>query len=103
MRSMLTPCRFLLPAAATAALLLVGPGVARAQSNASACTNDAGLTLPAGFCASIFADNLGHVRHMAVAPNGVLYVNTWSGSYYANSPPPAGGFLIALQDTSGQG
>jgi glucose/arabinose dehydrogenase/mono/diheme cytochrome c family protein len=92
------------PAAATAAVLLAaGPGVARAQSRAAACTNDAGLTLPAGFCASIFADNLGHVRHMAMAPNGVLYVNTWSGSYYANSPPPPGGFLIALRDTTGQG
>ena len=40
---------------------------------------------------------------MVVAPNGVLYVNTWSGGYYANSPPPSGGFLIALQDASGHG
>ena len=112
MRSVHTPYRFLLPAAAAAALLLVaGPRLARAQntgtsvaaSKAPACSNDAGLTLPVGFCANIFADNLGHVRHMTMAPNGVLYVNTWSGSYYANSPPPAGGFLIALQDTTGQG
>ncbi|MGH8269911.1 MAG: glucose dehydrogenase, partial [Steroidobacteraceae bacterium] len=40
---------------------------------------------------------------MVVAPDGVLYVNTWSGRYYANSPPPPGGFLIALQDTAGRG
>ncbi|MDE2263302.1 MAG: glucose dehydrogenase, partial [Gammaproteobacteria bacterium] len=40
---------------------------------------------------------------MVVAPDGVLYANTWSGRYYANSPPPPGGFLIALQDTTGRG
>lgn len=112
MRSTNKSYRFLLPAAVTAvALCLAGPRVAQGQnttagvtsSAAPACANDAGLELPAGFCASIFADNLGHVRHMVVAPNGVLYVNTWSGSYYANSPPPPGAFLIALQDTKGQG
>ena len=112
MRSIETPHRFLLPAAATAVFLLVAaPQAARGQSasagaassTAAVCANDAGLRLPAGFCASIFADNLGHVRHMVAAPDGVLYVNTWSGRYYANSPPPSGGFLIALQDTTGQG
>jgi hypothetical protein len=35
---------------------------------------------------------------MVVAPNGALYVNTWSGRYYHNAPPPPGGFLIALKD-----
>jgi glucose/arabinose dehydrogenase/mono/diheme cytochrome c family protein len=75
-----------------------------ARSTAPACADDAGLELPAGFCASAFADHLGHARHMVAAPDGVLYVNTWSGRYYAHSsPPPAGGFLIALQDTSGRG
>jgi glucose/arabinose dehydrogenase/mono/diheme cytochrome c family protein len=76
---------------------------ANGASHASACADDAGLELPPGFCASIFADNLGHVRHMVAARDGVLYVNTWSGSYYANSPPPPGGFLIALQDTGAGG
>src|SRR5207344_3126117 len=32
------------------------------------CEGDAGIAVPAGFCASIFADNLGHARHLAVAP-----------------------------------
>src|SRR5436305_612070 len=40
---------------------------------------------------------------MAVAPNGVVYVNTWSGRYYHDDTPPPGGFLIALQDTKGDG
>ena len=74
------------------------------ESQAQSClNNDTGLTLPAGFCASIFVDNIGHARHMVVAPNGVLYVNTWSGRYYGNDTPPAGGFLVALQDTTGSG
>ncbi len=65
--------------------------------------DDGGLKLPAGFCATIFADRVGHARHMVVAPNGVLYVNTWSGRYYGNDTPHAGGFLVALQDKSGAG
>jgi glucose/arabinose dehydrogenase/mono/diheme cytochrome c family protein len=65
--------------------------------------NDSGLKLPAGFCATVFADGIGHARHMVVAPNGVVYVNTWSGRYYGNDKPHAGGFLVALQDTTGSG
>jgi glucose/arabinose dehydrogenase/mono/diheme cytochrome c family protein len=89
-------------------LLFAGPS-ALAQSapqngSASACPGDnGGLTLSPGFCATVFADNVGHVRHMAVALNGVLYVNTWSGRYFHNDTPPAGGFLVALKDTKGDG
>src|SRR5213082_2444462 len=69
-----------------------------------ACPNDdSGLTLPAGFCATIFADEIGHARHMVAAPSGVLYVNTWSGRYYGNDRPHAGGFLVGLQDKMGAG
>src|SRR6266576_3989063 len=75
-----------------------------APAATSACPqNDAGITLPPGFCATVFADNIGHARHLVVAPNGVVYVNTWSGRYYGNDTPPAGGFLVALQDTKGDG
>ncbi len=65
--------------------------------------DDSGLKLPPGFCATVFADGIGHARHMVVAPDGVVYVNTWSGAYYGNEPPHAGGFLVALQDTTGKG
>jgi glucose/arabinose dehydrogenase/mono/diheme cytochrome c family protein len=75
-----------------------------AEGKTQACPNDdSGLQLPAGFCATIFADGIGHARHMLAAPSGVLYVNTWSGRYYGNDTPPAGGFLVALQDKSGAG
>ncbi len=69
-----------------------------------ACPNDdTGLALSPGFCATVFADGIGHARHMVAAPNGVLYVNTWSGEYYGNDTPPAGGFLVALKDKTGSG
>jgi glucose/arabinose dehydrogenase/mono/diheme cytochrome c family protein len=93
-------------AGALAAGLALGfvPVDAQAQTAPAACPGDnGGLTLSPGFCATVFADNIGHVRHMVVAPNGVLYVNTWSGRYYHNGPLPAGGFLVALQDTKGAG
>src|SRR5216684_4049517 len=82
---------------------------AHAEPNAAAppvaaCAGDnGGITLPPGFCATVFADNIGHARQMVVAPNGAVYVNTWSGTYYRNDTPPPGGFLVALQDTTGAG
>src|SRR5271154_7019934 len=87
------------------ALLAVGSPIgAQAQSGTRACpSGDSGITLPPGFCATVFADNIGHARHLVVAPNGVVYVNTWSGRYYGNDKPPAGGFLVALQDIRGNG
>ena len=78
---------------------------AGAQTSSKSCpASDAGLKLPAGFCATVFADNIGHARHLVIAPNGVVYVNTWSGDYYPpGDKPPAGGFLVALQDKTGDG
>jgi lipopolysaccharide transport protein LptA len=40
---------------------------------------------------------------MVVSPDSVVYGNTWSGLYYGFDTPPAGGFLVALQDTDGDG
>lgn len=78
-------------------------GKAASPSRASTCPGDnGGLALAPGFCATVFADNLGHVRHLVAAPDGTLYANTWSGRYF-KSPPPPGGFLIALKDTKGDG
>ena len=74
-----------------------------APGRAPCPADNGGITLSPGFCASVFADNIGHARHLVVAPNGVVYVNTWSGRYYGNDKPPDGGFLVALQDTKGTG
>src|SRR5450631_4013936 len=76
---------------------------AGAPIGTQACPSGSGITLPPGFCATVFADNIGHARHLVVAPNGIVYVNTWSGRYYGNDTPPPGGFLVALQDTKGDG
>ena len=112
MRS-LEPFRGLLAVIATlGALCAVSPSASAQHPRSSpaaptggpACPrDDSGLKLPAGFCATIFADGIGHARHMVVAPNGVVYVNTWSGRYYGNDTPHAGGFLVALRDTTGSG
>lgn len=108
MRIFRPPFRTVIPVALLAALAAAGPA-AVAQDKAAAGAVGAcpkshdGLKLVAGFCASVFADKLGHPRHMVVAPNGVVYVNTWSGVYYGNDTPPAGGFVVALQDTTGSG
>ena len=81
------------------------PGnAAVAQQQAHACAGDnGGLSLSPGFCATIFADNIGHARHLAVAADGTVYANSWSGFYYRNAPPPPGGFLVAMKDTNGDG
>jgi glucose/arabinose dehydrogenase/mono/diheme cytochrome c family protein len=74
------------------------------MSAAGSCGGDrSGIVLSQGFCATVFADNIGHARHLVAAPNGVVYVNTWSGRYYKNDSPPPGGFLVALRDTKGTG
>jgi glucose/arabinose dehydrogenase/cytochrome c5 len=68
-----------------------------ADEKPAACVGDnGGIALPPGFCATVFADHIGPARHMVIAPNGTVYVNTWSGRY-------DGGSLVALQDTDGDG
>lgn len=68
-----------------------------------------GLTLPAGFCATIFADNVGGARHVAVAPNGdvlvasagVTVLRDADGDGHADarrSFGPSGGTGIAIRD-----
>jgi glucose/arabinose dehydrogenase/mono/diheme cytochrome c family protein len=80
------------------------PDESHSTPQSKSCPNDdSGLILPVGFCATIFADEIGHARHLTVTPGGVVYVNTWSGEYYGNDTPHAGGFLVALEDASGSG
>ena len=96
------------------ALVLVAPArasfaqssqnAAAAQAQPDRCAGDnGGIMLSPGFCATVFADHLGHARQMAFGPDGVLYVNTWSGTYYHNDKVLPGGFLIALKDSKGDG
>jgi glucose/arabinose dehydrogenase/mono/diheme cytochrome c family protein len=74
------------------------------QAKSAACPNDdTSLKLPPGFCATVFADGIGHARHLVVSPGGLVYVNTWSGRYYGDDVPHAGGFLVVLRDKNGTG
>lgn len=75
-----------------AALLLLLP--AGAPPAPPPCSpGNAGLTLPGGFCAVLVGDQLGSVRHLAVAPNGDLFASVSGGD----------GGVLALRDTNGDG
>ena len=61
-------------ALAVSMVTLFAPAIASAQGSAPPCLPDnAGLKLPPGFCASIFADSIRGVRRFAVAPNGDVF------------------------------
>lgn len=82
--------RFVLLAAAAACVATAAPMF---QQQAPCAPGNAGLTLPPGFCASIFADSLGRPRHIAVAPNGDVIAAATGSS----------GGVIVLRDTSRDG
>src|SRR6476659_8483873 len=65
---------------------------------------DGGITLPPGFCASVFADEVGVARHLVVTPTGDVYValengNKSSGNSTHMRGPNGRGGLVALRDT----
>ena len=87
---------------ALAALAAVAIIAAAPQQKAVPCDADnAGLTLPAGFCATRFADSLQSPRHMVVAPNGdVLVVGNSTGG---RGTPRSPGSIYMLRDANGDG
>jgi len=61
-------------------------------SGRSTCDPDnGGLRLPTGFCAQVVADNVGRARHLVVADDGTIYVNTLDRG------------VVLLRDTTGDG
>ena len=69
---------------------------------APSCDPDnGGITLPAGFCALVVADGLGEARHLAVAPNGDVYVALMRGRGGRGQAGPGG--VVALRDGDGDG
>jgi glucose/arabinose dehydrogenase/cytochrome c553 len=90
---------------AVALLVGAGPksGAPKTQAASAACAGDnGGITLPPGFCATVFADDLGHTRQLSVAPDGVVYVNSQKGRA-APGGKVQDSFLIALKDTNADG
>src|SRR5688500_10111800 len=58
----------------------------------------AGLELPIGFCATVFAKDVPGARHIVVAPNGDVFVNTQArGGQAAGAGYPA---IFACRDTN---
>jgi glucose/arabinose dehydrogenase len=78
----------------------VVPAESRAAAAPRQCPEDnGGLVLPAGFCATVFADSIGAARHLVVAPNGDVFVNAQSGRRGSGGTPG----LVALRDTNRDG
>jgi glucose/arabinose dehydrogenase len=65
------------------------------------CT--AGLELPTGFCATVFAEGVAGARHIAVAPNGDVFVNTDARRARGPSAGGGSGSIVALRDTNRDG
>ena len=69
---------------------------------------DGGITLPSGFCASVFADEVGVARHLVVTPTGDVYVALEDASRssatttHVRGDNGRGG-MIALRDTNADG
>jgi glucose/arabinose dehydrogenase len=74
--------------AATAALFGIRPAPTCAPDNG-------GLKLPEGFCASVVANDVGSVRHLAVGPDGALYAAGGGGLLR--------GGVTAFRDKNGDG
>src|SRR5258708_2110853 len=87
------------------ALVITASGAARSHARAAACDADnASLTLPPGFCATVFADKVGAPRHMVVAPNGDLLVigNSFQTSAEAGGSRTGGSLMLLRDNGSGK-
>ena len=84
-----------------------GANDSTAATAAAACPgNDAGLTLPDGFCATVFADSIAHGRHAVVASNGDVYVTLEGTASGAEGDLPGSAkkaSFVALRDTNHDG
>lgn len=88
-----------LPAALTLSVLSAGCSLGAAPEPLPPCDADnGGITLPAGFCAVVVADSLPRPRHIAVRPDGAVFVAT-----YGTRGSEASGGVVALRDTTGDG
>ena len=89
--------------AVTAGLLALPGGPLLSQARDVPCDPDnGGLTLPAGFCATVFAERIGAGRHAIVAANGDVLVNTDAPRSTAGSAHSGGGVML-LRDTDADG
>lgn len=79
------------------------PGIEPLTSDIALDTADRpiDISLPPGFAATVFADELGIVRHLAVRDNGDVFFSTWNRDRVID--PDSGQGLGALRDTDNDG
>jgi glucose/arabinose dehydrogenase len=89
----------LLAAAILGPLTLIGTASGQTErlglDDATPVDEDAGIRVPEGFDAQIFAEGVGRARHVAVRDNGDVFV--------ALRRPTQGGGVVALRDENGDG
>jgi glucose/arabinose dehydrogenase len=77
--------------AATLPVLAQGQAAHPVRGRARCAPDNGGITLPKGFCASVFADGVPGPRHILVTPNGDVFVGLKSGG------------VMSLRDRDGDG
>jgi glucose/arabinose dehydrogenase len=70
--------------------IAIAAAAAVAAVTAANAAADAGITVPAGFTASVAQEGLGAGRHLVIAPSGVVYLASRKG-------------LVAMRDGDGDG
>ena len=83
-------------------------GEKRSAANPQCDEGNGGITVPPGFCASLFADEVGVARHLVVTPTGDVYVALEDARRSsANSTKVRGdngrAGIMALRDTNADG
>lgn len=76
------------------AVVVIGAGALYLERGTSGC--DDRIEVPEQLCATVYAADVGPARHLAVAPNGTVYVATWREGERA-------GGIVALRDTNDDG
>ncbi|MCA1735192.1 MAG: hypothetical protein LC739_03505 [Actinobacteria bacterium] len=90
--------RGLIAAMAFFLLLAVIPVTGATDRGANCDPDDGGISLPEGFCATVFADGLTRARHIAITKDGAVYFainNARDGS--------AVGGVVGLRDLDNDG
>src|SRR5215467_12908609 len=73
----------------------LGNDSTKVKKNTALPDDNTGITLPTGFKATVFADNLGSARHLAVNKNGVVFVKM-DGRVNGKG-------IVRLEDANGDG
>jgi len=69
-----------------------------ATGDARCAPDNGGITLPPGFCAQVFVDHPGKLRHITVTPSGHVFV-----AVAAPEPVGVGSHVLALYDADNNG